>query len=167
MNYLLHPVVSSLIVFLSWFPEFANNVINHFVMIPYNLHLLYHYYSFSIFFNSVSRCVLTVEWVTASLLTSLSIVAELDNAVVRMVFTRSLISKSSSPLVAVPRAHISIGIIVTFMFYGCYFLNSQVTSKYLCLFSLSFNFTLWSAGTTKSTNRQVLILFFGGGGNYY
>ena len=35
------------------------------------------------------------------------------------------------------------------MFYCCCFFSSQASSKYLSLFSLSFIFTLWSAGTTK------------------
>ena len=34
--------------------------------------------------------------------------------------------------------------------------NSQVSYRYLSLFSLSFNFTLWSTGTAKFTIRQVL-----------
>ena len=52
--------------------------------------------------------------------TLLSILADLNNAVVWMVSTRLLISKSSSrcnnPLVTVKRAPITIGIIVIFMF---------------------------------------------------
>ena len=56
-----------------------------------------------------------------------------------------------------PRAPITICIIVTFMFY-C-FINSLARSSYLYLlsfFSYSFNSTLWSAGTAKSTILQVL-----------
>ena len=79
-----------------------------------------------------------------------------------MVSTHSLISKSSSPfiylLVTELRAPITIGINVTFMFHS--FFNSLVRSKYLSLFSLSFNFILWSARTAKSTILQVLSLFF-------
>ena len=90
--------------------------------------------------------------------TLLSILVDLNNAVVWMVSTRPIISKSSSPfmnpLVTVPRAPITIGITVTFMFYG--FLSSLARSRYLSFFSLSFNFALWSAGTAKSTIRQVL-----------
>ena len=37
-----------------------------------------------------------------------------------------------------------------------YFVCSQASSWYLCFFLLSFIFTLWSAGTTKPTIRQVL-----------
>ena len=54
--------------------------------------------------------------------TLLSILANLNNAVVWTVSTRPVISKSSSPctnpLVTVPRAPITIGIIVTFMFHN-------------------------------------------------
>ena len=76
-----------------------------------------------------------------------------------MVSTRPVISKSFSPCVnpsvTVPRAPITIGIIVTFMFHIFY--NSLEKSWYLSFFSLSFNFTLSSAGTAKSTILQVLL----------
>ena len=69
-----------------------------------------------------------------------------------MVSTCTLISKSYTslinPSVTVPRAPITIGINVTFMFYS--FFNSLARSWYLSS-SLSFNFTLWSAGTATST----------------
>ena len=91
--------------------------------------------------------------------TLLGILADLNNAVIWMVSTRPVISKSSSPcsnpLVTVPRAPITIGIIVIFMFYS--FFNSLARSWYLSLFSLSFNFTLWSAGTAKSIIVHVLL----------
>ena len=94
--------------------------------------------------------------------TLLSILAVLNNAVVWMVSTRLPISMSSSPfrnpLVIVPNATITIGIIVTCMFHS--FFSSQARSKYLSFFSYSFSFTLWSAGTAKSTILQVLSLFF-------
>ena len=89
--------------------------------------------------------------------TLLCILTDLNNAGVWMVSTRPLISKSSSPrtnpLVIVPRALITIGIIVTFMFHS--FFSSLARSRYLSFFSLSFNLTLWSAGTEKSTIWQV------------
>ena len=168
--------------------------------------------------------------------TLLSILAVLNNAVVWMVSTRPPTSKSSSPfsnpLVTVPKAPITIGIIATFMFhsffqfpckvevlivhftffqfypvvsrdiyyyyyyyyYNCYyyyyyyyylfiywqfftsaladslslefewwqvscstvFFTSLASSRYLSFFSLSFNFTLWSVETAKSTVLQVL-----------
>ena len=71
--------------------------------------------------------------------TLLSILAVLNNAVVWMVSTRPPTSKSSSPfvnpLVTVPNAPITIGIIVTCMFYS--FFNSLAKSRYLSFFSLS------------------------------
>ena len=88
-----------------------------------------------------------------------SILADLNNAVVWMVFTHPLISKSSSsyinPLVTVPRAPITIGITVTFMFHS--FFNSLVRSRYLSFFLFAFNFTLWSGRKSKSTILQVLV----------
>ena len=90
--------------------------------------------------------------------TLLSILAVLNNAVVWMVSTRPPTSNPSSPfsnpLVTVPNAPITIGIIVTCMFHR--FFNSLVRSSYLSFFSHSFIFILWSAGTAKSTILQVL-----------
>ena len=95
--------------------------------------------------------------------TLLSILAVLINAVVWMVSTRPPTSKSSSPfsnpLVTVPNAPITIGVIVTCMFHS--FFSSQAGSRYLSFFSLSFCFILWSAGTAKSTILQVLFFFCG------
>ena len=75
-----------------------------------------------------------------------------------MVSTRPFISKSScpfiNPLVIVPRAPITISINVTFMFHS--FFSTLARSRYLSLFLFSFNFTLWSARTVKSTILQVL-----------
>ena len=88
----------------------------------------------------------------------LSILAVLNNVVVWMVSTRPPSSKSSrplnNPLVTVPKAPITIGIILTFMFHS--FFNSLARSRYLSFFSHSFSFILWSAGTAKSTILQVL-----------
>ena len=58
--------------------------------------------------------------------------------------------------VTVPKAPITIGIIVTFMFHS--FFNSLARSRYLSLFSHSFSFILWSAGTAKSTILQFIII---------
>ena len=93
--------------------------------------------------------------------TLLSILTDLNNAVVWMVSTRSPTSKSSNPfnnpLVTVPKAPITIGIIITFMFHS--FFNSLARSRDL-FFSYSFSFILWSAGTAKSTILQILSFFF-------
>ena len=68
--------------------------------------------------------------------TLLSILAVLNNAVVWMVSTCPLISKSSSPFNnTFSKAPIPIGIIVTFMFHS--FFNSRARSRYLSFFSLS------------------------------
>ena len=78
-------------------------------------------YFLGAFHISISWWSFTWVWETKSLLKSpeiSSILANLNNAVVWMVSTHSFISKSSSPcinpLVTVPRAPITIGIIVTF-----------------------------------------------------
>ena len=74
-----------------------------------------------------------------------------------MVSTRPLISNSScpctNPLVIVPRGSI-ITDIATFMFHSSF--SSLAKSRYLSFCSLSFNFTLSSVGTAKSTIWQVL-----------
>ena len=94
--------------------------------------------------------------------TLLSILVVLNNAVVWMVSTCPPTSKSSSPfsnpLVIVPNAPITIGIIVTCMFHS--FFNSLARSRYLSFFSHSFSFILWSAGTAKSTILQVLFFWW-------
>ena len=56
-----------------------------------------------------------------------------------------------------PRATISIGITVIFMFHS--FFNSLTRSRYL-FFLLSINFILRSGGTAKSTIQQVLFFLF-------
>ena len=107
----------------------------------------------------------------ASILRSPGLFSEfwlISNAIVWMVSTPPVISKSSSPsinlLVAVPRAPITIGIIVTFMFHS--FFISLARSRYLSFFSCSFSFTQWPVGTAKFTARQVLffllVMFWSG-----
>ena len=94
--------------------------------------------------------------------TLLSILAVFNNAVVWMVSTRSPTSKSSrpfnNPLVTVPKAPITIGIIVTFIFNS--FFNSLARSRYLSLFSYSFSFIRSSAGAAKSTVFFFFFFFF-------
>ena len=95
--------------------------------------------------------------------TLLNILAVLNNAVVWMVSTQPPTSKSSNPfsnpLVTVPKAPITIGIIVTFICDS--FFNSPASSRYLSLFSHSFTFILWSAVIAKSTILQVLFFVVG------
>ena len=94
--------------------------------------------------------------------TLLSILAVFNNSVVWMVSTCPPTSKSPrpfyNPLVTVPKAPITIGIIVNFMFHS--FFNSLVRSRYLSLFSHSFSFILWFAGTAKSKILQIFFFFF-------
>ena len=101
--------------------------------------------------------------------TLLSILADLNNAVVWMVSTCSLISKSSSPctnyLVTIPSAPITISITVTFMFHS--FFSSLARCRYVSLFSLPFSFSLWSVGTAESGIRQVPFFFFFSFFDYY
>ena len=79
-----------------------------------------------------------------------------------MIFTRPSNSNSSSPfnnpLVTAPKAPITIGIIVTFMFHN--FFNSLARSIYISFFSLSFSFIQWSAGIAKSTILQILFFYY-------
>ena len=93
--------------------------------------------------------------------TLLSILTVYNNAVVWMVSSRPPTSKSSRPFndpsVTVLKAPITIGTIVTFMFYS--FFNFLVRLRYLSFFSHSFSFILWSAGTAKSTILQILFFF--------
>ena len=76
-----------------------------------------------------------------------------------MVFSRpptcKTLSPFNNPLVTAPKAPITIGIIVTFMFHS--FFNSLARSRYLSFFSYSFSFIQWSAGTAKSTILQILL----------
>ena len=78
-----------------------------------------------------------------------------------MFITCLQISKSSSsftnPLGIVLSTPTTIGITVTFMFDS--FFSSLARFSCLALFSSSFSFTLWSAGTTNSPIRQFLVYF--------
>ena len=97
--------------------------------------------------------------------TLLSILADLSNAIVWMGST-SLISKFSSPLTnplgVVPSVPITTGITVTNMFrclFVCFF-SSLTRSRYLSLFSLSFDFTLRSSRTDSKVDYIASSLFF-------
>ena len=90
--------------------------------------------------------------------TLLRILSDFNNSALSMVSARALISKYSTPctkpLVIVPSEPVTIGITVTFMFHGIF--SSLARSRCLPLFSLSFSFTPWAAGTAKLPIRQVL-----------
>ena len=94
--------------------------------------------------------------------TLLSILADLNNGVVRMVSTRPLISKWSSlrtkHLLTVPNG-LSANVITNTSMIHCLF-SSLARSWYLSLFSRSFRFTLWLARTTKSTLRHILFFYW-------
>ena len=125
----------------------------------------YYYYSLE-FFNQ--RKLMVFRWRLSDSKspqvsrTLLSILAVFNNAVVWMVSTRPPTSKSSrsfiNSLVTVPKAPITIGIIITFMFHS--FFNSLARSRYLSLFTYSFSFILWLTGTAKSTILQIFFFFF-------
>ena len=88
----------------------------------------------------------------------LSISPDLSNALIWMVPTYPLISKSfcsfTNPLGNIPSAPATIGITIIFMFHS--FFRSLARSRYLSLFSPSFDLTQCSARTAKSTVQQVL-----------
>ena len=93
--------------------------------------------------------------------TLLSILDNLNNEVVWMVDTRPIISISSSPyinpLVTVPRASISIGINVTFMFHSFFF---QFPSK-IEVFILLFHFlSILLCGQPEQHSPQFCMFFF-------
>ena len=76
-----------------------------------------------------------------------------------MVSSRPLISNFSNPLIKylgiVPGAPITIVLKLTLMFHS-FFFSSLPRSNYLSLFLFSLVFSLCSAGTAKSTIRQIL-----------
>ena len=94
--------------------------------------------------------------------TLLSILTDFNNAVLKGGLCSSSdfqpFQLSDQAFGIIPSTSITTGITVIFMFHS--FHSSLVRSKYLFLFLFSLIFTLWSAGTTKFTSRQVLFFFF-------
>ena len=90
--------------------------------------------------------------------TLLRILADLSTAMIWAALTLVLVSSSHrfffSFFGIILRALTMIGITVRFMFH--IFFNSLAKSKHLSSFALSIYFTLWSAGTRKSTSWQVI-----------
>ena len=121
-----------------------------------NYYFYYHFESLRVF--TYQSKLMVFHWSlneTQVSRTLLGILIELSNAVVWFVFIHPLISKCTSsfinPFVTIPRAEIKSGITVNFMLQSLFFFNSLARWMYLSFFSLSFNFTFWSAGNAKST----------------
>ena len=94
--------------------------------------------------------------------TLLSILVNHNNAVVWMVWTFFLFSSLLVPspiLWWLYRAH-QLQLVPPLPLCFIVFFSSLARSRYLSLFSPTFSFTLWFAGTAKSTLRQVLFLSF-------
>ena len=92
--------------------------------------------------------------------TLLSILADLNNAVVWIISTCPLISKCFTPLtnpleISIPTR---IGITANFTLNNVF--SYLARSRCLSLFSFSFIFTLWATGIRKSIIQQVLFFVF-------
>ena len=103
------------------------------------------------------------EWEQVSRIL-LSILAVLNNALIWILSTHPLDSKSSNPfndpLITVPKVPITIGNIVTFMFHSCFFFNFLARPRYLFFLSHSLSFIRWSTRTAKSIILQILFFFY-------
>ena len=123
--------------------------------------------SFDFFFTPklADGFTLECEWqqVSSSLQTLLSILIDLNNAVVWVVSICSLISKSSNPcnnlLVILSSTPITTDTAVTFMSHSLFF-SSPTKSWYLSLISISFCLTQWSTGTSKSGSTGSFFFLF-------
>ena len=104
-----------------------------------------------VFHISVSWWSFTRFWVTGCILKSSRRFSVFWSISIILV----VMSKSSSPYTnPVLRALITISKIITFMLHN--FFNSLARSRYLSLFSFSFNSFLWSSGIAKSTIQLVI-----------
>ena len=114
-----------------------------------------------VFHISVSWWSFTGVWVRTSLLMSPGLFSVFWPFSIMLLFAWSPLGRQlpnlPGPLVTVPKAPITIGIIVTLIFHS--FFNSLAWSRYLSLFSDSFSFILWSAGTAESTTLQIFFFF--------
>ena len=94
--------------------------------------------------------------------TFFSILADLNNAVVWMVSIYLLFAKFSSsfinPLVTVPKAPITIGINVIFMFYSFFIFYAK--SRYISFFSLSYHFTQWSSRIVHNLASSIFVNYY-------
>ena len=127
----------------------------------YNYYYYYYYYLFSLFWEIFTPALADgfsrdSEWPQVSS-TLLSILANLNNAVVWMVSICLHISKPSSPCTWwLYWARITTDITITFIFHS--FFSSQARSKCLSLFLLSFSFSAvsWNSKVHNSAGS----LFF-------
>ena len=124
-----------------------------------SLRKYHHYFTLENFSKSVSLWFLTGVWVT-SLIKSPELLPVFWPTLTMPWSLLFILFPSSPlpvqiPLVTVPSAPITICITltVTIMFHRVFRPLSRF--RYSAFFSLSFNFTLWSAETEKSTIRQV------------
>ena len=147
-NYHPHPVVLRLILSLLLFAIFVYYVIDRF-------HIFYYFFSSRVFTPALAD---GFHWspsdskFTQVSRTLLSILADLNNAVLSIVSSRPLIFKSSSPcfnpLRTVPSAPITIDITVTFMFHIFFQFSSKISV-------LIFLFVFFSFYPVVSQNDQV------------
>ena len=90
--------------------------------------------------------------------TRLSILVDVNNAVIWMFFSLPLPFDCSNPVSNrwgnVSSTPITLAMAITLMFHS--FFNSLLRSKYFFMFLLSFIFTVWFAGTAKSTTQPLL-----------
>ena len=136
----------------------------------YSYHYYYYYYYCNCFllFHSLEFFIrvfaFTEVWVTTSLLRCPGFFWVFSSILTMLCFLRCwFFLWFSNPLFVcfifklsetVPSALIIISIMVTNMFLSIF--NPPVRSKYFSIFSLSFTFTLRSAGTSKSPRWHVL-----------
>ena len=131
----------------------------------YYYHYFFFFYSLRIFHIIVSWWFFTGVWVTTTPLKSPGLFSVFKQVSAMLQFGLSprhpLISQSSSPftntLVTIPSVPITIGIADTFMFQS--FFNSLASSRYVCFFLFSFNFTLQLYETAKSTIMYSSLFF--------
>ena len=119
------------------YPARAEGLVNSII-------LLFTYWEF--FTSALADGFFTGVWVTASLLKSSELFSLFWPFSIMLYFgwsplllqLPSPLSPFNNPLVTVPKAPITIGIIITFIFYG--FFNSKTSSRYLSFFSHFFSF---------------------------
>ena len=127
--------------------------------------LIWSNWTLRIFHTIVSWWSFAGVWVTANFIRRprLSILADLNNDVARLVSVRTLIPNSFYPftksLRIVPSAPNTISITVTFMFHSLFVFSSLEGSMHLSLFSFPLIFTHRSAGTANSPILQVHFFF--------